>query len=62
MVADVVEAQRARVVDEHAEDATPAREVADGAVGLLVDAAREEAGELAAAVVEDAQRDVPRAR
>ena len=38
----------------------PAREVADGAVGLLVDAAREEAGELAAAVVEDAERDVAR--
>ena len=62
MVADVVEAQRARVVDEHAEQAAPARQVADGAVGVLVDAAREEAGELAAFLVEDAQRDVARAR
>src|SRR6478736_4371353 len=62
MVADVVEAQRARVFDEHAEDAAPARQVADGAVGVLVDAAREEAGELAASLVEDAQRDVARPR
>ena len=61
MVADVVEAQRARVVDEHAEEAAPTRQVADGAVGLLVDPAREEAGELAACLVEDAERDVARA-
>ena len=58
MVADVVEAQRARVVDEHAEEAATARQVADGAMGVLVDPAREEAGELAASLVEDAERDV----
>ena len=62
MVADVVEAQRARVVDQHAEDAAPARQVADGAMGLLVDPAREEPRELAACLVEDAERDVARAR
>ena len=55
MVADVVEPQRARVVDQHAEDAAPARQVADRAVGVLVDAARDEALELAALVVEDAR-------
>ena len=32
MLADVVQAQRARVVDEHAEQAATARQVADGAV------------------------------
>src|SRR5512132_728861 len=60
MVADVIQAQRARVVDEHAEQAATARQVTDGAVGVRVDAAREEAGELAALLVEDAERDVAR--
>ena len=58
MVADVVKTQRARVVDEHAEQAATARQVADGTVGVLVDPARQEAGELAASLVEDAERDV----
>ena len=41
--ADVGEAQRPRVVDQHAEDAAAAREVADRRVRRGVDAAREEA-------------------
>jgi hypothetical protein len=60
MVADVVQAQRTRVVDEHAEQAATARQVADGAMGVLVDAAGEEACELTAALVEDPERDVAR--
>jgi len=56
--ADVVEAQRARVADQHAEDAAAAREVADAAVGLLVDARGEEALERLAPLVEHADRGV----
>jgi hypothetical protein len=52
VVADIVETQRAGLVDEHAEQAAPAWQIADRAVGLLVDAAREKARQLAAIVVE----------
>ena len=62
MVADVVETKRAGLVDQDAEQPAAAWQVADDAVGLLVDAAREEAVELAALVVEDAQRGVAGAR
>ena len=47
MRADVVEPQRARVVDQDAEHAAAARQVADRPVRLLVDADGEEALELA---------------
>src|SRR5262249_26583494 len=56
--ADVVQPQRLRVGDEQAEDAAPARQVADGLAGLGVDAAGDEALKLDATVVEDAQRGV----
>jgi hypothetical protein len=62
VLAEVVDAQRDRVLDEHAEDAPPARQLPDRVVRGLVDPAREELGELAAVLVEDAQRGVPRAR
>ena len=58
MVAHVVEAQWPRVVDQDAEDATPAWQVADGAMGCLVDPARQEPRELAACLVEDAECNV----
>ena len=62
VAADAGEPQRARVVDQHAEDAAPARQVADRAPPLGIDPAGEEALELAALGVEDAERDVARAR
>ncbi len=62
VVADAGQPQRPRILDQHAEDAAPAREVADRAPPLGVDAVREEALELAPLVVEDAERDVARAR
>jgi hypothetical protein len=43
VVADVVQAQRRRMVDQHAEHAAPLPQVADGAVRCLVGATREEA-------------------
>ena len=61
MLADVGDPQRPRVVDQEAEDPAAAREVADRAVGRLVDAAGEELGELAAVLVEDPERRVARA-
>jgi hypothetical protein len=62
VLADVVEAQRTRVVDQHAEQAAPARQVADGAVPRLVDPPREEACELATFVIEDADRGIASTR
>ena len=62
MRADVRDAQRLRAVDEDAEDAASARQVADRAVRLVVDAARDEALELAAVAIEDPERGVARAR
>ena len=61
MVADVGHAQRPRIADEDAEDAVPAGQVADRAVGVRVDPTGQEALELLAALVEDAQRGVARA-
>ena len=58
--AHIAQAKRARIVDQHAEDSAPARQVADRAVGLLVDAACQEALELLAPLVEHADRRVPR--
>ena len=51
MVADVVQAQRLGIVDQQAQDAAAPGQLADAPVGLAVDAARDEALELAAAVV-----------
>src|SRR5919202_1076949 len=62
LVADVVQAQRPRIADQDAEDPVAARQVPDGTVGLLVDAERDEPLETLAAVVEDAERGIPRAR
>ena len=58
---DVGEPQRPRVLDQHAEHAVPARQVADLAVRVLVDPDGQEALELLAALVEDADRRVARA-
>jgi len=60
--ADVVQAQRVRIADQHAEDAAPAREVADRPVRGLVDARGEEPLELGALLVEHADGRVARAR
>ena len=59
--ADVGDAQRLRGVDEHAEDAAPARQVTDRAVRGGVDPAGDEAVELAPVAVEDPERGVARA-
>jgi len=61
VLADVRETQRPRTVDEHAEDATPARQVADRAMRLGVHPARDEALELAAIVIKDPECGVARA-
>ena len=55
---DVVQAQRRRVVDQRAEDAAAARQRADHRVAGLVDAPREEPGQLGPRLVEDAERRV----
>ena len=62
IVGDVVELQRARIVDQDAEDSAAAREIPDLGVGLGRDTAREELLERAAAVVEYADRGKSRAR
>ena len=49
------------MLDQRAEHAAPARQIADRAMGLLVDAGGEEALELRALLVEDAERGVARA-
>ena len=61
MRADVGEPQRPRVGDQHAEHAAPAREVADRAVRLRVDAGGQEALEPLAPLVQHADRGVARA-
>jgi hypothetical protein len=60
VLADHRDPQRAWVVDQHAENAAPARQVADRAVRLGVDALRDEPLELAAVAVQDPQRGVAR--
>ena len=56
MRADVVKPQRRRFLDQDAEDAAAAREVADRAVRLFVDADGEELFELGATLVEAVHR------
>ena len=58
VVGDVVQPQRPGVLDQHAEDAAAARQVADRGVLRLVDADAEESLQLGAALVEDAERGV----
>ena len=58
VLGDVVQAERPRVADEDAQDAAPARQVADRRMGLGVDAVRDEALELSAGRVDDAERRV----
>ena len=60
ILGDVVQAQRLRLADEHAEDAAPARQVADRGMGLLVDAGGEEPLEALARAIDDAERRVAR--
>jgi hypothetical protein len=61
MQAHVGQAQRPRVLDQHAEHAVTAGQLADRAPRLVVHAARDEPLELAPALVEDAERRVARA-
>ena len=58
MAAHVGQPQRLGILDEHAEDATAVRQVADRAVRLLVDALGDEVLEQLAAVVEHPDRRV----
>ena len=58
MGADVGQAQRPRVLDERAEHAVTARQVADDRLRLAIDPRGQEALEPLAAVVEDAERRV----
>ena len=61
MVADVLEAQRPRLLDQQPEDAPAAWEVADRPVRVGVDPGGDEALELLPAVVEHADGRVARA-
>ena len=61
MRADVGEHERARVLDQHAEDPAATRQVADRGVGRGVDAAGEEALERPALLVEHADGRIARA-
>ncbi len=61
MLADIGQAQRARILDQDAEDTPTARELADPAVDRLVETRRDEPVELLAGLVEDPQRGVPSA-
>ena len=58
---DVRQPQRARVTDQLTEDAVTARQVADGAAGLVVDPARQEPCQPLAPLVQHAERRVLRA-
>ena len=60
--ADVRQTQRPRLGDQHPENPAAAGQVADGAMGVLVDAGREEALEALAPLVEHADGRVARAR
>ena len=62
MAADVVEPQRARVADQLAEHAVPARQRADAAALLVVDAERQEALEVLASLIQHAEGRVLRIR
>ena len=60
--ADLRQTQRPRLADQHPEDAAPARQFADGAMGVLVDAGGQEALKALAPLVEHADGRVARAR
>ncbi len=54
-----MEPQRLRLVDEHAEDPPPARQVANGGSGLWIETSCHEALELRAARIDDPKGRVP---
>ena len=58
VLGDLVQPQRLRVPDQHAEDAAPARQLADRRVGLGVDPRGEEALQPVARTIDDAERRV----
>ena len=60
--ADIRQAQRSRLSDEHAEHAATAGEVADGAMDVFIDTRRQEALEGLAPLVEYADGGVARTR
>src|SRR3954454_22470434 len=62
MLANVAEAKRAWIADEHAEEPVPPRQVADRAVRLGIDPERQEALESLTSLVQDAERRILRAR
>ena len=62
IVAELVEPQRLRVADEHAQDAPSSREVADRGMCLRIDASREEAFQPLARTIDDPERGVLCAR
>jgi hypothetical protein len=55
MLPDVYQAERPWILDEHAEDPAPTRELSDGLMGCRIDAGREEALELCALLIQDAE-------
>ena len=59
IVAEVVQPQRLRLTDEHAENSPTSWKVADRRMGLGIDAGREEAFQPMARPVDDAERRVP---
>ena len=61
MAPDVGEPQRLWVLDEQSEDAASARQVADRAMAIGINAAGDEALELGAALIENAERGISRA-
>jgi len=61
MIGDVAQADRRRLVDQQTEDPAAARQVADRLVQPRVRSGGEELGQLAALVVEHAERRVARA-
>ena len=62
IVRNVVEAERLCLVNQHAEDAAPTWQVADGREGLRVEPRRHEALELGAVRIDDPERRILRAR
>ena len=62
MRTNIRQAQRPRLRDQHPQHSVPARQVADGAMCVLVDARREEALKALAPRVEHADGRVARAR
>jgi len=62
MVAEAIKPQRPGILDQEPEDPATARELPDRTMGFGVDAGRDEALELLAAIVEDADGRIARAR